>query len=276
MESKARWYRKWDLDVPKEKILAVVAEWANPEHFPQYSKTRMGAAYTPEDTADLEGKKLVFRGEGKVFTFEFVGGHNIKFTEGDGAPVDCLGNIKTMDNEVYFINHLVYGDVRGRQITLIADLKNGCATICDAHFGTPNSNIDVGREFIFGQLDDYYNGAELHHFTDEMVGTAIAWNYGEGQMTIKHMYTSNIYYSYSAPTKMGGWMATNPADYVKIRDHLFLFSFVEERQHGLQAEFLIDTEKLHDIGCFFGVGTDHMSSACVGALGTKADIVTLF
>lgn len=276
MESKKRWYRKWDLDIPKETVKAVVAEWVTPEKFPIYSKTKLGEAFTPDDVPDLDGKTLVFRGEGRVFTFAFLGGHNIQFTDGDKAPVDCLGNIKTMDHEVYFVNHLVPGYECARQITLIADLKNGCATVCDAHFGTPNSNIDVGREFIFGQLDDYYTGGELHGFTNDLVGTAIAWNYGVGQLTIKHIYCCNTYYTYCASTPMGDWMATNPADYVKIRDNLYLFSFVEERQHGLQAEFLIDTEKLHDIGCFFGFSPDHISSACVGALGTKANILTLF
>jgi len=276
MEAKMRWYRKWNLDVPKEHILAVVENWAKPERFPEYSVSRMGGPYTPPDCDDLQGKTLTFRGEGKVFVFEFFADNKIVFTDCDGKAHDCLGNVKTMDGEVYFINHLVYGYAFGRQISLIADLKNGCATVVDAHFGTPNSNIDVGREFIFGALDGYYNGAPLHGFTDELVGTAIEWCYNPGQMLIKHAYVSNTYYTYGAPTRQGGWMATNPADYVKVRDNLFIFSFVEERQAGLQALFLIDTEKLHDVGSFFGIHDDHLSSACVGGKGTKAELTTIF
>ena len=276
MEAPKRWYRKWNLDVPKETIMAVVDNWAKPERFPEYSVSRMGGPYTPADSPDLLGKTLTFRGEGKVFSFTFGEDNHIQFTDFDGKEHACMGNVKTMGGEVYFINHLVYGYACGRQISLIADLKNGCATLVDAHFGTPNSNIDVEREFIFGQLDGYYNGAELHHFTSELVGTAIEWCYNPGQMKIKHCYVSNAYYTYGAATRQGGWMATNPADYVKVRDNLFIFSFVEERQAGLQALFLIDTEKLHDVGSFFGIHDDHLSSACVGGLGTKAELTTLF
>lgn len=35
-------------------------------------------------------------------------------------------------------------------------------------------------------------------------------------------------------------------------------------------------EKLNDVCCFFGVSTDRLTGACVGALGTGADILTLF
>ena len=276
MEAKKRWYRKWDLDVPEEHVLAVVENWAKPERFPEYSVSRMGGPYTPADSADLLGKILHFRGEGQSFVFEFFPDNRIVFTDRDGTAHDCLGNVKTMNGEVYFVNHLVYGYPCGRQISLVADLKTGCATLVDAHFGTPNSNIDVGREFIFGTLEGLYQGGELHHFTDELVGTAIEWCYNPGQMKIKHSYVSNAYYTYGAATRQGGWMATNPADYVKVRDNLFIFSFVEERQAGLQALFLIDTVKLHDVGSFFGIHDDHLSSACVGGLGTKAELTTLF
>jgi hypothetical protein len=70
-------------------------------------------------------------------------------------------------------------------------------------------------------------------------------------------------------------MACNPADYVKIRDDLFLFSFVEERQVGVQAVFLIDLTRMHDVGCFYGVSNGHFTSACIGAVGEMADPNTI-
>ena len=80
-----------------------------------------------------------------------------------------------------------------------------------------------------------------------------------------------MYYSYENVSPMGIWMATNPADYVKIRDGVYLFSFVEERQVGLQAIFLIDMARMHDIGSFYGAGSGRLSSACLGAIGELAD-----
>jgi hypothetical protein len=273
MESKSRWYRKWNLDISKEEVKAVVAANSVPE---KYSKTSLAGPYTPPDSADLNGKTLTFRGEGRVFGFEIISQNELRFSEAGEAPKACFCNIKTMDNEIYFVNHLVPGAECSRQITLIADMKTGCATVCDAHIGTAYSNIDVDREFIFGKLDGDYEGGDMHHFTTELVGKAVVWDYGTGIIEIKHIYHSNLFYSYCANTKQGAWMATNPADYIKIKDNMFVFSFVEERQFGLQALFLIDFDKLHDVGSFYGVGSDHITSACVGAIGKTADTNTIF
>ena len=275
MENKKRWYRKWDLDVSRETVEAIVAQNTTPD---KYNRSSLGGEFTPPDSEDLNGKTLVFRGEGKVFTFEIVSTNLLRFSEEGGCEAkECFTNVKTLNHEVYLINQIVPGYAMSRQVSLIADMKTGCATVVDAHFGTPYSNIDVGREFIFGKLDGEFEGGEMHHFTDELVGKAMAWNYGTGKMTIKHMYTSNLYYTYSAATpQMGAWMATNPADYVKIRDNIYIFSFVEERQHGLQALFVIDFNLNHDMGCFYGVGKDHVTSSCIGAEGTPAACTTIF
>lgn len=273
METKARWYRKWDLDVSKDVIKASVAKYgSDPEN---YSHSSVQGPYCPPDSPALCGKTLVFRGEGHVFSFAFGELHAVRFSEDGGEEKDCYCNVKTMDDEIFLVNQLIPGYECSRQVTLIADLKTGSATVCDAHVGTPYSNIDVGREFIFGKLDGDYAEGPLHGFTDELVGKAVEWDYGK--LVIKHMYVSNLYYTYSHPGKTNGaWMSTNPADYVKIRDNIYLFSFVEERQHGLQAIFLIDLDKYHDIGCFYGVSADHMTSACIGAKGVPAELTTYF
>ena len=273
MKYKPRWYRKFLIDVDKEVVREAVAKYANdPE---KYSHSPLQGPYLPEDSQDLNGKKLVFRGEGRVVCFEVGGLNEMYFSENGGEVKKCYCNIKTMDNEIYFINQLIPGYEFARQITLIADMKTGSATICDAHFGTPNSNVDVDREFIFGKLDGDFEEGPMHEFTNELVGTAVEWNYGK--LTIKHMYTSNLYYTYSHPGGANGaWMATNPADYVKVRDNIYIFSFVEERQHGLQGLFLIDLNQMHDVGSFFGVSPDHLSSNCIGAKGTLAELTTIF
>ena len=275
MELMKRWYRKFDLDIPAEEVKAAVAATTDPEKYAKGGP--LVGPYTPEDSGDMIGKTLIFRNEDKVCSFEFKALNEVLFAEDDKEAASCYVNVKTMDGEVYFINFLVPGYEFARQISLIADMKSGCATIVDAHFGTENSAIDVSREFLFGRLDGEFEGGELHGFTNEMTGTAIEWDYGpQIRMKIRHMYTSNLYYTYGAAAPMGAWMATNPANYVKIRDDMYLFSFVEERQAGLQGLFLIDMNKLHDIGSFFGVGRDHMSSTCFGAVGTKADITMNF
>ncbi len=274
MKTKPKWYRKWDLDVSREVIEASVAKFsADPEN---YIHSSVAGPYVPEDSEALCGKTLVFHGEGREYRFDFGKLHELRFSEDGGEEKTCYCNVKTMDDEIFLVNQLIPGYPCSRQVTLIADMKSGNATICDAHVGTEHSNIDVGREFFFGKLDgEFPEELPAHCFTDELVGKAIDWDYG--RIVIKHMYTSNLYYTYSHPSKTyGAWMATNPADYVKLRDNIFLFSFVEERQHGLQALFVIDLNRYHDIGCFYGVSADHMTSACIGAKGTPAPLTTIF
>jgi hypothetical protein len=274
MKSKPRWYRKWDLDVPKEVVKEVVARYgSSPE---KYAHSRMAGPHTPPDTDFFVGKTLAFRSEERVFTFVFTALNELRFLEPGQEEKTCYCNVKTMDNEIFFVNFLVPGWECSRQISLIPDMKTGCATVCDAHIGTEYCNIDVDREFFFGRLDGVGEGGALHGFTDEIVGRAMLWEYAPDVMKIKHMYVSNLFYTYTAYTRFGAWMSTNPADYVKIRDNKYLFSFVEERQAGLQALFLIDFDACHDIGSFYGVGTDHITSACVGAKGEPADILTVY
>jgi len=58
---------------------------------------------------------------------------------------------------------------------------------------------------------------------------------------------------------------------VKLRENVYIFSFVEERQTGVQGLFVIDLNDLHDMGCFYGYSTTNITSACIGAIGTRTD-----
>ena len=66
-----RWYRKFDLDVPVEEVKAAVAKTTNPEKYAKGGP--LVGPYTPEDSNDLTGKVLTFRGEAGVFVFDFKG-----------------------------------------------------------------------------------------------------------------------------------------------------------------------------------------------------------
>ena len=269
MRNKKRFYRKFNLDVSREEVERIVAEYADDPA--KYANSPLAGPYTPPDVEDLVGKTLAFRGEEKNYDFRFTGLNELFFKEEGEPEKKCYVNVKTLDGEVYFVNFLVPGYAASRQITLIPDMVSGCATVVDAHVGTVNSNIDVDRDFYFGRLEGDYAGGELHGFTLDLLGKSIIWEYSPKIIKIKHIYNCDIYYTYKNLTEAGTWMATNPADYVKIRDGLYLFSFVEERQVGIQAVFLIDLSRMHDIGCFYGISSGHLTSSCLGAVGEMAD-----
>ena len=265
-------YRTFRLDVPREEVEKLVAEGFDPA---KYSTSPLNGPASTPDVDDLVGKALAFRGEEKNCDLRVTGLNELFFSEEGEPEKKCWVNVRTMDHEVYFLNFLVPGYAMSRQITMIADMVTGCATIVDAHVGTPNSNIDVDRDFWFGRLEGDFAGGELHGFTTELLGKSIVWDYGNKPIRVKHIYTCDVYYTYVNRHPEGFWMASNPADYVKIRDGLYLFSFIEERQLGIQAIFLIDLARMHDIGCFYGCSGDHLTSACLGAIGEFADPNTI-
>lgn len=271
MEDRRRFYRSWDLKTSRETVQALVASCTDPK---VYTSCPLAGPYTPPDSDELNGKTLTFRSENLTMVFEVVSANALRFTENGGDAKDCYCNIKTLDHKIYMLNQLIPGYATSRQVTLVADMKTGYATVCDAHIGTENSNIDVDRVFLFGRLDGEFEAGEPHHFTNELVGKAIEWDYGNNVVHVKHMYTSNLFYTYAVPASKGAWLASNPADYIKLRDDVFIFSFVEERQIGTQGLFVIDLNHLHDMGCFYGYGLEQLTSACIGAIGKRSDDLT--
>ena len=72
-------------------------------------------------------------------------------------------------------------------------------------------------------------------------------------------------------------MASNPADFVKIADNLYIFSFLEERQGGAQGLFLMDLDEMHDVASFYSINGDQQFECYMaGAVGRFAPMETVF
>lgn len=274
MKNGKRWYRRWDLDISREEIAEIIRNTSVED----YSVCGLTGPYTPPFSDALVGRSLTFRGEGHVLSYTFNAVHELSFSEdgGEALPVYC--QVLTMDGKLFLIQHLVPGAEPARCIDLILDMETGNATACMAAIGTEHSARDVDREFVFGHLDgDFAADGEMHHFTTDMVGRAIIWTYFDGDYEVKHIYTSNLFYTYTMDMPEGAWVASNPADFIKIKDNMYVFSFVEERQPGVQGLFLMDLKNLRDVGGVFGVeakGT--FVSACFGAIGKEVSPTTVF
>lgn len=150
------------------------------------------------------------------------------------------------------------------------DLNTGLVTAVLASFGNYRAAREVKREFCFGRIQGISSNENipLHQFSEYLVGKSIQWTYHPGMAPIKHIYSSPSYYTYVMRNDDSEWIASNPADYVKINDHLYLFSFLEERQAGIQGSFLINIHTMQDVGSFFGInGNDCFECYLVGAKG---------
>jgi hypothetical protein len=95
------------------------------------------------------------------------------------------------------------------------------------------------------------------HYTDDLTVKAIRWRHpGGSSRGIKYIFSSCRYYTYAMDYSQTGecWMATNPADYIKFKDDLYLCTILEERQTGVQLAMLMNLTLMTDIQSGFGFG----------------------
>lgn len=269
-----RWYRKWNLDMTAEDVRKIVKD-TPPE---EQRTSRLRGPYTPEDSDALVGRTLEFSGEDRDLKWQILEKNLLRFTE-DGRsyePVFC--QVLTNNGTTFLVHHLISEADPLRAVDLVLDMATGNATVILARLGTQHSARDVARDFLFGRIKgEFPEEGPLHCFTNDLVGRAIVWTYHDGEYEVRHIYTTNYFYTYTMQTPDGCWVASNPADYVKINDHTYIFSFVEERQPGVQDLFLMDLDKMHDVGSSFGInGKDRLVSACIGAVGQERPLYQVF
>ena len=228
--------------------------------------------YMPSRSLDLVGRRfeMTFT-DGLKAVYEFPGAEEVRWNFGSGTHTDEC-DVHTITPDLYFVNHLVVGSDPPEAHQLVLDLSNGLVTLNVAALNHPIEPRDVKRTFRFGFITNcgYEDPGFRHDFTTDMVGRAIYWTYKEGMPKIKHIYLTPYFYTVTS-MRDPDWAATNPADYVKIRDGVYIFSFLEWRQSGAQGFFLMDFYRMHDVGCFFGMEPEGIVCYTVGAKGEWAE-----
>ncbi len=240
------------------------------------------ADYKPPCTPILAGRMLeIAFSDGLRYTFVFRDSHHLIWNREADGP-DKTDSDSALHEEYYealpvpgapqiiFVQQYVRGSAPPTAHSLVIDLESGLVTLCRAQIGVPAAAREVTRTWHFGLIEGYEDPGRRHAHTTELVGKAVFWTYYEKeQVRVKHIYSAPMYYSYTMldPATGNCWMASNPADYVKITDDVFIFSFVEERQAGTQGFFVINTKKLHDVGSFFGLQPHGLECYTFGAKG---------
>ena len=261
-----RMIRRWK-SLPAETVQRLFDE-AKPE---DYAHGGLGGGpYMFPFSDALTGRDYTFTFDDHPdVSYRFNDAHSLTMTE-EGRSYTDYADIHEAEEGLFFIHHVIKGTVPPRINTVVMDTNTGLVTLVRAQIGNECEAREVSRTFHFGRIAGYdaYPG-QLHRFTSDLVGKAIYWTYHEnGAPPLKHIYSCEYYYSYVMATEDACWMASNPADYVKINDHQYIFSFLEERQPGVQGLFLINMDTLHDVGCFTGInGADKFECYTVGARG---------
>ncbi|MGH8226306.1 MAG: MoaF N-terminal domain-containing protein [Steroidobacteraceae bacterium] len=171
--------------------------------------------------------------------------------------------------DVIFFGHYLTGAPRHDCLAVAIDFGNGLTTCVHGMLGTKYMANEASRKTYFGTLElegltppQYLR----HHFTDELVGRAMTWHYSPG-LTSMHVYTTPYSFSWIIflGNDAGGLEWSGPAQYVKLRDDLYLFNWLEEACNGTLGVLVINTRMMHDCGIGYNVSKRGLSLGAVGA-----------
>jgi len=182
----------------------------------------------------------------------------------------------------YFIMMEVKGSEPRLGYMIVLDTDNRLCTVVFAKQGEVKERPGlVTRTVKFGAIKDGEKAlpTKLACWTKDLVGKKIDWRYNP-TFSIIHVYLKENYYTVAINAEMKAAMEKarqeaaergeeqperpRPAGpyyeenclYIKLRENLYLFSFVEKNGGGTQGMMIIDTDRVHDVGCFWGASPD--------------------
>ncbi len=235
------------------------------------------AALRPPFYEALAGTELTLRfDEGPGLHYTFTDAHTLTWTDGECEPKEEYYEALSPDENVVFFEHIIEGSRPQTARMIVWSTDTDRVTMFVPHIGNQYSAREVDREILFGYAD---NGdaptGEPHCLTEDLVGRSIIWTYGPN-FTIQHIYASKWYSAFvDFGSPIGGMLLDSPCNYVKINDHVYIYSWIEIEGAGVQGFALMNLYTLHDVGCFFGInGSGRFECYTFGAEGEYAGQLT--
>jgi hypothetical protein len=184
---------------------------------------------------------------------------------------------------VISFGHLLEGEPDHDGHMVAADFDNGLVTCFNGHLNTPYFANEAGCRVYFGVIEQAGRNPpryRRHHFTDELLGRVLSWNYLPG-LTSMHLYSTPHSMSWIIFTDSGagGTEWSGPAAYVKLRDELYYLYWLEEACNGTLGTIVVNMRTMHDAGIDYNCGTRGLSIGPVGAHARHAgrfDIARFF
>ena len=209
----------------------------------------------------FSGKTLRFCfDDGLTWDYEFMDAQHLKWKAGDGREGESFYNASPAPGyeNIYFLHHVTLSEIPAC-VDLIMDLESGYAVQFDATLGHPGSPREVIRKIRFGSIDGVTPGPDAVKpcWTNDLTGRAIRWRRANGTgYGIKYTFTACNYLTYvmKFPGEHTCWIATNPCDYIKLRDDLYICSTIEERQTGVELIMVMNLTMMTDVQSIFGIG----------------------
>lgn len=237
---------------------------------PDYNHGGLGANRPPYYEG-LIGKQLTIRyDEGLVLHYSFQDLHTLTWWEKEGdEPREEHYEALSPDENVVFFVHILRGSRPQAARMVVWSLDTNRVTTFLVKIGNAYSPREVDREIVFGYVDDGKGPTgEPHSLTEDLVGRSIIWTYTD-DFIIQHIYASKWYSAFvDFHSSIGGALLDSPCNYVKINDHVYIYSWIEIEGAGIQGFALMNLYTMHDVGCFFGInGSGKFECYTFGAKG---------
>jgi len=233
---------------------------------------------------ELENKSFEFIfDDGYVMDVSFPLRDKMQFKSNkDGKVYLEEAHCLKIENDVYVVLCEIANSVPREGVILIIDTEKRLVTGNFVLQGTrPDFMNLVTRQVRFGAIKDGEKPLpqKRHHFTHDLEGKKIEWRYGP-DFSIIHVYLADnkytVAFSEERKAQMRAAREANPepqpeqenrrrmpipywenAIYIKIRENVYVFSFIEENLgSGTEGLMVINTDRVHDVGCFWGAAPD--------------------
>ncbi|MDR2389823.1 MAG: molybdenum cofactor biosynthesis F family protein [Tannerellaceae bacterium] len=236
-----------------QRIAMETKAWKGAFDFPGKEKKMM------EHSTLLNNRRfsLVFD-NGSAWEYEIGEDFHMRFRPVGGEWKSERYDAFEADDQLMFFTHVTDGDCPIEALHYAMDLRNGLVTCLRSTFDNVRSPRDPRQEWLFGVIraEGIPSTRARHAFTDELLGRSFTWEYSDA-IASQHIYTTTESFTYAIVSATGpSVMGSFPCRYVKIRDGVYLLSWVEMRSQGIQGVLLFNTRTMHDCGACHGLTHD--------------------
>ncbi len=214
-----------------------------------------------------KGKQVMFRDDDGFFTeLDFFEAERLRFRTAEQDWTEAEYRAFELDEDLVFLGFYVPKSCPPRGMQFALDFQNGCATCIDAKMAGGYDAHDVVAEYHFGYTET--EGVPVpqtarHGFTQELLGRSFTWTYSRG-MSSQHIYNAPNSYSWTIfiggepgdPCfQAGGFVWSSPCTYIKLRDEVYIMTWVEEKWAGGLSSAAMNLRIMHD--CGFNLALSH-------------------
>ena len=259
--------------------------------------------YRPPLCFELVGKQFVLvMDDGYEYELNFISRCVLTYGRSDENKKEYAYDCLKADDDTFFVNFEKTGAVPRTGVTFVLDMEQSLVTSNIVTIGVnPKWPKMPVSSIVFGAIrrEDGSVPSIRHGYTADLVGKAIHWRYG--RMGVVHVYSSEHYYRLTiAKEDFIGREPINteafrerqkldeirlyeePGDYIKVKEGIYIFNANEElacreRGQGNNLFFLMNLNRMHDVGRSFGHSGDtgNPENYTYGAFGEYYDAYDL-